>query len=166
MGRRKIDLTGQKFGRLTVLEEYGRAKYGHFLWLCVCEDGNKCVVRGAHLNSGHSASCGCLQVERITKHGHNTLNGQTPEYKAWQNARERCTNPNKDSYSYYGGRGIEFLFTAFEEFLAEVGLRPSDQHSIDRIDVDGHYAPGNVRWATAKQQANNKRRNKRVKASA
>jgi hypothetical protein len=173
MGR-KINLTGQTFGRLTVLEEAGRDKKGQVRWLCVCDDGNKLVVTSSDLRNGHTQSCGCLRrelaAERMHKHGHTFRRAgsscSTPEYKAWQNARERCNNPNVDNYVNYGGRGIKFLFTSFEEFFAEVGPRPSPAHSIDRINNDGHYAPGNVRWATAKEQANNKRRRRDAKAAA
>jgi hypothetical protein len=174
MGRRKLDLTGQTFGRLTVLEEAGRAKDGKVRWLCVCDDGNKLVVRSDNLRNGKTQSCGCLQQEifadRCSKlnlrHGQARIGKETPEYRAWYSAKARCNNPNKNNFPNYGGRGIKFLFKSFEEFFAELGPRPSPEHSIDRINNDGNYEPGNVRWATAKEQANNRRDSKDVKAAA
>lgn len=80
----------------------------------------------------------------------------TPERRAFNSARTRCNNPNTAVYSYYGGRGIEFRFTSFDEFFKELGNRPSDSHSLDRIDNDGHYEKGNVRWATKKEQIGNR----------
>lgn len=87
----------------------------------------------------------------------------TPEQRAYNSARTRCNNPNNAGYSYYGGRGIEFRFKDFDEFISELGERPSDGHSLDRIDNDGHYEKGNVRWATKSEQMNNRRENDRTR---
>jgi hypothetical protein len=98
---------------------------------------------------------------RITKvkHGASRKSGMSSEYVAYHGAKTRCTNPNIKGFEYYGGRGIQFLFTSFEEFFAEVGLRPSPSHSIDRYpNSEGHYQPGNVRWATKTEQRVNQRR--------
>jgi len=92
------------------------------------------------------------------KHGHTRIGQITPEYTAYTQARQRCTNPRHLSWPRYGARGIEFRFSSFEEFLADVGPRPTSEHSLDRIDNDGHYEPGNVRWATREEQARNTRR--------
>lgn len=89
-------------------------------------------------------------------HGHKRGGKETSEYRAYTNAKQRCLNPNHNSYAAYGGRGIEFRFTSFQEFLAEVGLRPPGM-LLDRKDNDGHYEPGNVRWVTYKQSAQNRR---------
>lgn len=91
-----------------------------------------------------------------------TNRSHTPEYEAYQRAKSRCQNPNKDCYSNYGQRGVEFRFTSFEEFWACLGPRPTSVHSLDRADNDGHYEPGNVRWATKKEQQRNRRVSTRV----
>jgi hypothetical protein len=92
------------------------------------------------------------------QHGHRVGDKKTPEYAAWSHARQRCMNPNDSGWEWYGGRGIKFLFTSFAHFLAEIGPRPTPQHSLDRKDNDGNYEPGNVRWATLEEQANNQRK--------
>lgn len=96
------------------------------------------------------------------RHGHATRKNRTPEYRTWTNVRSRCTNPNVQNYSFYGGRGIRMhpeWVRSFAAFVSYVGPRPSDKHSIDRIDNSGDYAPGNVRWSLHKDQMRNTRRN-------
>jgi hypothetical protein len=92
-----------------------------------------------------------------TKHGYTSSDGISAEYRAYTHAKTRCNNPNYQYYSRYGGRGIKFLFSSFEEFIKEVGLRPSSKYSIDRKENNGHYEVGNVRWATASEQAKNRK---------
>jgi len=150
-----IDLTGRTFTRLTVLG-IGDKTPGRLKWECRCSCGDIRLVPTNKLKSGHTRSCGCWKndmfLARFTTHGRS----KTPEYRSYCHAKERCTNPKSADWHRYGGRGIEFRFDSFEAFLAEVGIRPTPSHSIDRINNDGHYEPGNVRWATARQQARNR----------
>ena len=154
------NLIGQKFERLAVVSFAGNDKFSHPRWLCRCDCGNERIVAGSSLKSGDSKSCGCLKrqlsAEKATKHGGNG----TLEYTSFKQAKARCTNPNATHFHNYGGRGIKFLFNGFEEFLADVGPRPGKEYSIDRINNEGNYEPGNVRWATRKNQSRNKRTNR------
>jgi hypothetical protein len=169
-GKNRIDITGKHFGRLTVIRRAGSNKQGHVMWLCKCECKAQLHVNGVDLRRGVSQSCGCLRAElkttRTGKHGTNFRHGMndTPEYRAYHNARNRCANPASCDWKDYGGRGIKFLFLSFEEFFAELGKRPNDKstsgkalYSLDRRNNDGHYEPGNVRWATESQQKKNRR---------
>lgn len=122
-----------------------------------CDCGNRKVILEKHVKAGLILSCRCLQAEntgnRFRKHGA----AETDEYRIFRAAKSRCTNPNVKRYKDYGGRGIEFRFASFEEFYEALGPRPSPKHSIDRIDNNGHYEKGNVRWATQVIQNNNQR---------
>lgn len=118
-------------------------------------------VIAQHLRRGDTTSCGCYRGEvtslRQTDHG-ESAQGRSPEFKAYVSARSRCNSVSSKSYRYYGGRGIQFRFASFLEFLADVGRKPLDGgYSLDRIDNNGHYESGNVRWATAVEQRNNRR---------
>lgn len=161
---------GQQFGRLTVLRQVASAgRRRRFLCRCVC--GTETTVGVDHLVSGDSTSCGCYNRERVRecyvphpKHGHAVGNRQTPEYRVWAGMKARCLNPNKPAFKDYGGRGIRICDRwrdSFEAFYADMGPRPSLQHELDRYpDNDGHYEPGNVRWATRAQQMLNTRQNR------
>lgn len=160
-----IDLVGQSFGRLMVLGRAGIASNRRATWRCRCVCGRETIVIGGDLRSGRTRSCGCLRKElRVRKialkHGHKANNITTRTYNSWQGMLKRCTDPKSISYPRYGGRGIkvcERWLHSFENFLADMGERP-DSTSLDRKDNDGNYEPGNCRWATFKEQANNKRK--------
>jgi len=158
---------GDVFGRLTVLElvpghrpSIGLSPRARV----VCECGEERVVDRGHLRTGHTRSCGCLNREVVAglfrTHGHASGGALTPEYLAWENAKDRTTNPNDPAWRHYGGRGItmadEWLHD-FAAFFAHIGPKPDPSLTLDRIDNDRGYEPGNVRWATRVQQRANRR---------
>ena len=165
-----VDLTGQRFGRLVVLVQVPSID-GKAVWSCQCDCGATHAVAGWLLRNGTVKSCGCYRVDRGKEHG-ATLNlrhgearnvATTTEYRIWATMLSRCRNPSHQLYRNYGGRGIVVCdrWLRFENFLVDMGRRPGKM-SIDRINVNGNYEPGNCRWATAKQQARNQRGNRWV----
>ena len=164
-GSRLIDLTGQRFGRLTVekrVENYVSPKGLKFSqWLCKCDCGNECTVRSIHLRTGYIQSCGCLKLKQ---------NGNTTKrlWKVWDAMIHRCENKNDKHYSDYGGRGIKVCdewhsYDNFESWALSSGYdsdAPFSKCTLDRIDFDGNYAPDNCRWVDQQTQANNTRRNR------
>lgn len=161
------DLEGQKFGRLAVVQFAEREK-GCTYWFCRCDCGNITKVTAGHLKSGATISCGCLQKQRTKEakvmHGHAGNGRVSPTYRAWKAMKERCDNPNTRNYSDYGGRGIKYCerWKSFENFLADMGEVPKGL-SLDRFpDNNGNYCPENCRFATTKEQNNNKRNNRHI----
>ena len=157
---RSIDLAGNVYGRLSVVSFFGRDRGGRSLWTCRCQCGNEIIADGYNLKSGHTRSCGCLQIEtnRLIRTTHGLTNSKT--YRTWRSMINRCTNKTQDSYNIYGARGITVCgrWLRFENFLSDMGEQPEGM-SIDRLVNDGNYEPGNTRWATLEQQSNNKRDN-------
>jgi hypothetical protein len=156
----RINLTGRRFGKLTILYFVGR--YGRrYFWRAQCDCGDQAVVDSANLNKG-TRSCGCVTLARITKHGLY----MSSEYRTWASMKMRCLNPKTLGYARYGGRGIKICdrWLDFTKFIADMGRKPSLRHSLDRINNDGDYEPSNCRWATPKEQAFNRGNNRLVTA--
>lgn len=164
-----INLIEKRFGRLAVIARAKNTQGGQARWECRCDCGQTRTVTGQALRTGHQLSCGCLKAERIgtqsRTHGEAGVRSKTPEYGAWANMIQRCTNPNLADFNLYGGRGITVCARwrkSFMAFLKDMGRKPSPRYSLDRIDNNKGYNPNNCRWATAKQQAANKRTTKIV----
>ena len=165
----RVDLLGRKIGRLTIIS-FAYKRKRTYCYNCVCDCGKTCIKNSHYLiseNKNPHKSCGCwhreIHIQVSTKHKLT----KTPEYKSWQELIGRCTNLNNKAWSNYGGRGIKVCDrwlgeNGFVNFLNDMGERPSPKHSIDRIDVNGNYEPSNCRWATVKEQCNNRRTNIKI----
>ncbi len=166
-------IVGRAFGKLLVLQQRGYVRVGKqrikkSCCLCQCQCGDEIVVVIERLVSGNTTSCGCEQRRRAklcsTTHGHTQFRSRTSTYGIWRGMKSRCQNPNTENYYLYGGRGIAVCarWQEFNNFLADMGARPNGL-TLDRIDVNGNYEPGNCRWATVTDQNNNRRNSRHGK---
>ena len=150
---RFLDIEGRRFNKLLVIGYAGTDKNFNAMWFCQCDCGKIVKKQGSSIRY-ESFSCGCVTKEGILFERQGM--SDTVEYSTYRRAKNRCRHKNNASYERYGKRGIKFLFTSFEEFFEDVGLRPSNEYSLDRINNDGNYEKGNVRWATIKEQCANR----------
>lgn len=172
----KLALSGVRFGRLVAVEDTGRRKQGQSVWVCRCDCGQSAEVQAGNLRSGNTSSCGCLQKEArgasSVRHGEARIGGHSVEYTTWWSMISRCRYPSTHAYPWYGGRGISVCQrwtgeSGFANFLADMGRRPGEGWSIDRINPDADYEPGNCRWLpTVENSARAARGHKSKRAAA
>lgn len=157
------DLTGQIFGRLTVLECVGKNNSRHYFWRCRCTCGVEIVVQGSHLKSGNTQSCGCLQREKTGEANQTHGLSYSSVYHVWSHIKSRCFDLKHKQYKDYGGRGIKMYsawidnFQAFYDYVSKLEHFGENGYTLDRINNDGNYEPGNLKFSTKSEQARNRR---------
>ena len=162
MGRKPVQLKGNRYGMLEVLEEGPKIK-GKRTWNCICDCGNTSIVQTSNLTSGKTQTCGCSRFWKGEKsHGIKHGGSRTYIYNLWMNIKQRCLNSNCRDYQYYGAKGKTIYspwiddFESFRDYiLNNLGERPAKTYTLDRIDNEGNYEPGNIRWDTKKVQSTN-----------
>lgn len=167
-GPRFDDITGQRFGRLTVTGFAGHNRHRQTRWSALCECGGETVVTRLALTTRCTQSCGCLKADttraRSTKHGRAPRENREPEYAVWLTMKARCMRRTAAGFASYGARGISVCerWLSYENFISDMGKRPSDAHTLERRDNDLGYGPDNCEWATRAVQANNKRSSRHI----
>lgn len=166
-GKVRENLIGKKYSRLLVTAFAGVSKSGNSVWECLCDCGNTTITIGCGLKNGKSKSCGCWAIEctkeRNKTHGDSINNKMSSEYACWCSMKSRCYNPNDQRYKTYGARGIKVCkrwLNSFENFLSDMGRRPTPDHSLDRKNNNKDYKPSNCRWSTDDVQSKNKSNNR------
>lgn len=167
MGHIPNDLTGFRMKHAVALERCGRTAANKVIWRCRCDCGNEFEAISSRIKNGSRVGCGC----KLSRPGNKSArtHGMTgsPEFKSWEGAKRRCLNLRDKDYKRYGARGIQFSdkWSKFESFYRDMGPKPGPEYSLDRIDTNGNYEPGNCRWATHETQQNNRRNNIRIQVN-
>ena len=157
------NLTGKKFCRLLVVSRAENTIDGRAKWNCKCDCGTSIIARGSNLMNGHTQSCGCLKKERTIETSVIHGKSHTKIHNLWKNMKQRCSNPDNHKYKNYGGRGIKVCdewnkdFQNFYDYVSQLPHYGEQGYSLDRIDNDGNYEPGNVKWSTSTEQSRNRR---------
>lgn len=159
---RAVHLEGQRFGRLVALSRAPTLRK-KTRWLCRCDCGAEKVIWRDALAGGHAKSCGCLNSELTARRNYKHGKAWTRVWRIWNGMIRRCTDPKHTRWEWYGGRGIKVCdrWRVFVNFYADMGEPPTDEHSIERVDVNGNYEPSNCMWLPLKEQAKNRRPRKR-----